>query len=358
MNRPTRLLYLASGILLLLSVSCSRHVTKPDTSRELVIYPPPPDTTRIQYLTSINKSTDITGKRTGFAKFILGEVPAKPILKPYGVAVRGGKIYICDSGLKGISIIDLENKSFEQLMPSGLGELKLPLNCCVDEKGYLYVADGERKQIVIFDENRHYVDCFGEAENYKPTDVNVTGDTIWVANLKNNRVSVYSKKNHALLYSFPDAEKGQENYLYSPTNIFVSSDRVYVSDMGDSKIKIFNRNGSFIRSVGSYGSGIGQLARPKGIAADHNNHVYIVDAGFENVQIFNDDGQLMMHFGGPYSKPGDMWLPAKVAIDYDNTAYFEKYVDPRFHLVYLIFVTNQYGPDKLSVYGFVEPKHD
>ena len=61
-----------------------------------------------------------------------------------------------------------------------------------------------------------------------------------------------------------------------------------------------------------------------------------------------------MHFGGPYNGHGDMWLPAKVVIDYDNLAYFQKYVDPRFHLIYLILVTNQYGPDKLSVYGFVE----
>jgi DNA-binding beta-propeller fold protein YncE len=355
MNKTTFLLYLLLGLLLFLSESCSRHLTKLDASRDLIIYPPPPDTTRIQYLTSITTSADITGKRSKFAKFILGEDPAKSIIKPYGVAVHGGKIYICDPGMNGIEIIDLEKKTFDYFNPSGLGELKLPLNCCIDDKGYLYVADGERMQIVIFDEKGDYVDCFGEAENYKPTDVNVTADKIWVANLKKNQVYVYNKADHELVYSFPDAEKGQEEHLYSPTNICVTDDRVFVSDIGDSKIKIYTHDGLFLKSIGSYGSGIGQLARPKGISVDRKSNIYVVDAGFENTQVFDEEGKLLMFFGGPYNGHGDMWLPAKVAIDYDHLSYFQKYVDPRFHLVYLIFVTNQYGPDKLSVYGFVEP---
>ena len=63
-----------------------------------------------------------------------------------------------------------------------------------------------------------------------------------------------------------------------------------------------------------------------------------------------------MSFGGPYKGPGDMWLPAKVIIDYDNTKYFEKYVDKRFKLKYLILVSNNFGTDKINVYGYVEPK--
>ncbi len=51
-----------------------------------------------------------------------------------------------------------------------------------------------------------------------------------------------------------------------------------------------------------------------------------------------------------------MWLPAKVIIDYDNLDYFRPLVHESFELKYLIFVTNQYGPDRLNVYGFVEPR--
>ena len=109
-----------------------------------------------------------------------------------------------------------------------------------------------------------------------------------------------------------------------------------------------------LASVGSYGRGLGEFVRPKGIAVDRESNLFVVDAGFENAQIFNKEGKLLMFFGGNYKGPGDMWLPAKVALDYDNLKYFQKYVDAAFKLKYLIFVTNQFGPDKLSIYGAVE----
>ncbi|MEZ4999553.1 MAG: hypothetical protein R2744_00210 [Bacteroidales bacterium] len=96
--------------------------------------------------------------------------------------------------------------------------------------------------------------------------------------------------------------------------------------------------------------------RPKGIAVDRNRNIYVVDAAFENVQIFNSSGQLLMFFGGPYRSPGDMWLPADVTTDYENLGYFEKFVDPDFELQFIIYVTNQYGPGKIGVYGFVKEK--
>ncbi len=61
-----------------------------------------------------------------------------------------------------------------------------------------------------------------------------------------------------------------------------------------------------------------------------------------------------MHFGGTYIAPGGMWLPADVTVDYNNLDYYSDYVDSSFSLQHLIYVTNQYGPDKVSVYGFVK----
>lgn len=356
MQRKKLSLYFIFGIFVILTLSCSRHIHKMSSGEDIVIYPSPPDTTRIQYLTSISSSHDITGKRSAFTRFILGELEELPVVKPYGMAIRNGKIYICDTGLDAIEIIDLQNNSFEYFMPTGKGQFKKPVNCQADENGYLYVADGDRKQVIVFDPSGNYVHSFGEAENFKPTDVFVKDDKIWVANFANNKVHVYNKESYELLYTLPESESGNEDFLYSPSNLFVTDDIVYVSDFGDFRIKLYTHEGDFITSVGSYGNKIGQFVRPKGIAVDKESNLYVVDAGFENTQIFNKDGDLLMFFGGPYQKPGDMYLPAKVVIDYDNLQYFEDYVDDSFNLVYLIFVTNQYGPDKINVYGYVEQK--
>jgi hypothetical protein len=40
-------------------------------------------------------------------------------------------------------------------------------------------------------------------------------------------------------------------------------------------------------------------------------------------------------------------------VDYDNVKYFEKFVAPGQKLEYLIYVTNQVGPNKVSVFGFL-----
>jgi DNA-binding beta-propeller fold protein YncE len=276
-------------LLSLLLGSCSKKVSMQTAKQDLIIYPSPPDTARIQFLVSISSSENATKKRSGFSKFILGEAISKPIKKPYGVAIRGGKIYICDTGLGCIDIIDFEKSTFDYFMPKGKGQLQSPLNCYVDDQGKIYVADVVRRQIVIFDKNENFIGCFGDKDKFKPTDVFVYNNKIWVANLKNNSVNVYDKDNFGLLFSFPDsiASAGKEEHLYSPTNLYIRNDTVYVSDMGDFKIKLYNSEGKYIKSVGNIGVKAGQMVRPKGIAVDRESNLYVVDAGTENTQIFN-----------------------------------------------------------------------
>ena len=328
----------------------------PANPEESIFFPAPPDTPRIQYLTRISTSTDITGKRSGILKYILGEEESKPIIKPYGIAVRRGKIYICDTILGGLEIIDLEKKTFDYFVPRGQGQLKKPINCAVDENGYLYVADSERGQIVVFDDQNKYVASIGRPENSRPTDVAVLKDKIYVCNLSTRKIESYQKSSMSRIASFPESSTKDPGYLFSPTNLFVTENKIYVSDLGDFKIKIYDLSGEYLSSIGGFGKSIGQFVRPKGIAVDRDENLYVADAGFENTQIFNSDGDLLMFFGGSYKGPGNMWLPAKVAVDYHNLEHFRKYVDKRFSLKYLIYVTNQYGPDKISIYGFIEPR--
>lgn len=327
------------------------------SNRPLVIYPAPPDTTRIQYLTSYSNSLDISGKRSALQETVLGEDKGITIGKPYGLATVKGKIMICDATIAGIQIIDLSKKNFTPFIPTGKGKLKLPLNCFIDESGKLYVADGGRNEIVVFDEKQNYLTAIGNtdtADNFRPLDVCVSGDKIFVTNSKGGKVHIYSRTDYKLIKTIPDAADAGV-VLYNPINITCGQGKIYVTDFGDFKIKIFNEEGRFTGSIGQYGKSLGQFVRPKGLAVDKEQNLYVVDAGFENVQLFNPDGKLLMYFGGPYKSPGDMWLPAKVHIDYSNLDYYRKWVAADYDLRYLIFVSNQYGPDKISVYAAVQP---
>lgn len=355
MTLISKIFYLSLAVLLLFNAACSRKLV---ADKQTVIYPTPPDTARIQYLTSFSNSLDITAKRSALKKTVLGDEPVIPVGKPYGIATSKGKIFVCDPFIKGLEIIDLAKKTLIPFVPEGRGQLKLPINCFIDQDGKIYITDPERREVVVFDEKLKYISSIGRtdtADNFKPMDICISGEKIWVTNPVSNKVHIYQKEGYKLLKTFPDSAEDEDVRLYNPINICYSDGKIFVTDFGDFKIKIFTEDGKYIRSIGEYGKALGQFVRPKGIAVDRDNNLYVTDAAFENVQIFNKEGRLLMFFGGPYKAPGDMWLPAKVHIDYDNLQYYKKWVSKDYNLKYLIFVTNQFGPDKISVYGAVKP---
>ena len=356
MNRIHLFTICGSLLIFCMACGCTRHVVKSPVPESLVIFPPPPAATRIQFLTHISSSDDMAGKKSGFHKFLFGEEVPLGIIKPYGVTIDKSKIYICDTGLAGLEILDLEKGSFEYFIPSGLGQLKLPINCCVDEKGRLYIADANRQQVVVFDSDRQFLYAFGEKENFKPTDVEVGQGLVFVSNVLEHSICVYDTGKFELQGKIASLEEGEDGFVRKSTNLAIQNNDLYVSDFGDFNVKKFSTGGKFGGVVGGYGNTPGSFTRPKGLALDHDANLYVVDAAFENVQIFNPGGELLMHFGGSYEGDGAMWLPAAVEISYDNLEYFEPYVDERFQLKYLIYVTNQYGPAKLNIYGFVEEK--
>ena len=337
--------------------ACTSRSDRPAPSVEPVVFPAPPDTARIQFLTSIGSSADIVPAPSGLSRYVTGIEPEqREIVKPYGITVAGGRIYICDSMLGGLEIIDLSDRTFEYFTPGGLGRLQKPINCAVDGDGTLFVADAGREQVVVFTAAGRFVHAIGGGGTMgRPTDVALGDGRVWVADVRSRCVRVYSRDGFLPVDTIPAATDG-DGALYSPTNLEVAGDRLYVSDFGDFRVKVYNLDGEYLGSVGRYGRRPGEFARPKGVAVDRHGGLYVVDAAFENVQMFDDHQRLLMFFGGGNRGPGSMWLPAGITVDYDHLDYFQPYVYRQFELEHLIFVTNQYGPDKISVYGFIRPR--
>ena len=362
-NGITRLIKLGVPLLLILTGSmvfnsCKLFSKKKVATQKVALfYPSEPDTARYQYLTKITHSGDLGKKTSFFRKLIIGEERGRIMSKPYGIAIFQGKIFVCDMYGGPIDVIDLVKKKMYFFTHRGRGELKTPINCFVDEKGYLYVADAGRKQVVVFNNNMEYVKFIGLKEDFKPTDVAVYDGKVFIANEAAEKINVFSNDSISkLLYSFPNADVMSPAFLGLPVNLAIGNNKIYVADFGYSKIKIYKTDGTFLDTIGSRGNGLGQFAKLKGIAVDKEENVYAVDGAFENVQIFNKAGQLLMPLGGHYDGPGGLYLPAKVIVDYDNLKYFQQYVDPQYDLKYLVIVTSQYGPDLINIYGRVEMK--
>lgn len=341
--------------LLLLAAGCAARKPAP---ANYVLFPPPPDEPRLQYLMSYGAETEL-GARGKFSDFIVGkERIYRPIIKPYGVAIKKGKIYVCDTQAVNVSIADLAARKMRYLKPVGAGAFKVPINIAVDDDGTLYITDTGREQVLIFDKDLNYLGAMGVKDEMKPCGIALAGDRLYVTDLKARCVRVYDKASRQLLRTFPTAATEEQKRLFQPTNLATGADgTVYVSDTGGFAIKIYDAQGNHLRTIGELGVTPGRFAMPKGIGVDRENRCYVIDAAAPVAQIFDPEGRLLMWFGEPKSSgPAALYLPAGLTIDYDNLGLFQKYVAPGQKLEYLILVTNQAGPRKVSVYGFLKKR--
>jgi DNA-binding beta-propeller fold protein YncE len=348
----TQFIALSVVALVALITGCA---TRPTQKTEHIFFPPAPDEPRIQFLTSFGSESDLEegGK---FTEFIVGtEKVTRPIWKPYGVAVTKGMVYVCDTQAANLGIVDLTKRRIHYIRPGGREAMQTPINVAVDALGNRYVTDPKRGLVLIYSKDDQRIGEIGKPGEMKPCGVFVAGDRLYVTDLMSHSVRVYAVVGRQLLMTIPRDPKDEKSKLHSPTNISVDKDgRMYVSDTGGFTTKVFDAEGNHIRTVGELGLNAGMFALPKGIAVDHERRMYVVDGATAVVQMFDSEGRLLMCFGEPKSSgPAGLYLPAGIAVDYENVSHFQKHVAPGFKLEHLIFVTNQAGMQKVSVYGFV-----
>ena len=336
--------------------------TKPAAKKgpNFIFYPSPPETPRLQFLTSYSSGVEFRGGAKKFAEFVTGQVEAKnPILKPYGVAVRNNQLFVCDTALNAILILDLKEREMRGMAPKGEAIIKEPINIAVDADGTRYIADSGRNQVLVFDPQDKFLAAVGAKDEMKPRDVAIGKDRFYVADAKNNCVRVYAKDTRKLLATIPQGPDAEAvpTRLFQPTNLALDSkDQLHVTDTGAFRVQLYGADGKYVRTFGRNGDAPGEFRMPKGVAVDRQGRVFVVDAANQIIQIFDPEGQLLLWFGEPNGSDAPLDLPAKVIIDYDHVGLFQKYVAPDFRIDYLVIVTNQYGDRKVSVYGFGQKK--
>jgi len=341
-------------LLFILQTALSGCAGISDKTEQNIFYPPLPSPPRIQYLTSFSGPADLSSDGSGFSDFILGDETRDSgvINKPYGVAIQDGVLYVVDIRGPGYALFDLKNKKFDMIYGSFSGKMRKPINMAIDAQGNKYVSDTVRSIVLVFDNKNKFVKVIGDGESYKPSDVLIADNKLFITDIKNHRIVVLDKDTDKQLYTIGSVGS-KDGELFYPTNLALGPDKnLYVSETGNFRVQKFTLDGKFVKSFGKVGTGMGQFARPKGIAVDRDGRIHVVDAAFENVQIINSDGKLLMFYGEPGNDRANINLPTDVVIDYDNIEYFRKYAKPGFNLEYIILVASQFGVSKVNVFGF------
>lgn len=339
-------------LILILAACSSPQKIKP---KGPFFFPPPPDEPRIQFLTGFKNSSDFVKKST-FEVIVSGtERPEFEMgfYKPYGVAQYKGVIYVTDTVLGTVFLIDPVKQRFEPLRGiAGYGILKVPVDITVDEAGRIYVTDNIRKEVLIYTAEGDFVKAVGKGLEWKPAGIAVDKQNIYVAAMDKGVVKVLDRETGEFVRDISTGDTW-ETGLSLPTGLTMDSQgSLYATNQTSGRVIKFDVDGHVLASFGRLGKGFGEFSRPKGIAVDDQGVIYVVDNGFQNVQMFNQEKRLLLFFGSPGLARGSLNTPAGICVTKDNLDYYRQFADPSFELEHLIIVVNQFGEDRIAVYGF------
>ena len=107
-------------------------------------------------------------------------------------------------------------------------------------------------------------------------------------------------------YLFMFSEK-----MNQPRGICVSLNKVIVTQYKGHCMNVYELGGKLVKSVGSEGSGEGQLKCPHGLdVSDRNNNIYVCDRDNNRVQIFTENLKFHSMLGiGVLKCPRDVKVP-------------------------------------------------
>lgn len=316
-------------------------------------WPTAPDEPRIQFIGAFNSSEDVSAtEASGLEKVVFGKDAVRPayVNKPYGVAMRDGKIYVCDIRGKSVVVMDLAKKQTRLMGITGANRLERPVAIEIADDGEICVADGVYGAVMIYDKNERFVRSI-KVDKMKPASMALFGDRLYISDMGRQKVLIVDRKAGKELGTIGTTGDDAGQFRLP---LGVSTDKqgnVYVTDMMRCVVQKFTPDGTFISAFGKQGDHAGAFVRPKHLAVDSDGIVYVVDAAFQNVQMFNDKFELLMHFGAAGTFLGAMNLPVGIAVTDTGIEYFKDKLYPGFEAKRLIVVGNQFGDGKVSVYA-------
>jgi len=207
--------------------------------------------------------------------------------------------------------------------------LKLPPNVYLGEgigiasnsKGHIFAyTRSQATRLFEFDQKGNYVREIGEglygfvfahAVRVDPQ------DNIWAVDEGSNMIIKFNPEGRVvmLLGRRPEAVEGvpftpnpaaPEPYLFNrPTDVaWDAAGDIFISDgYGNSRVAKYDKNGRFLKTVGTRGNQPGQLNLPHTIAADAKGNVYVGDRSNSRIEVFDND----LNFKAIYDQVGAPW---------------------------------------------------
>jgi len=228
-----------------------------------------------------------------------GSIEGKKLRYPWGIAVNDSdEIFVSDMDNNRIMVF---NEYGEFVRSFGHNVLSCPTGLVVDNTGRITVINRDDGKILLFTSNGEYVRtiCDGHSLKYpRGVALDSQGNLI-VCDSGNACVRFISPQGNIL----KTIGKG---FVVMPNNCVVHKDKIFVSDRDANLIKVYTDSGRFLYEFGRYGTMVGELNGPTGLAVDKTGNLLVCSLYNHTVQIFTLDGEFVTQFGKYGQKLGQL----------------------------------------------------
>ena len=224
------------------------------------------------------------------------------VLKPYFLCLShtGESIVVCDCYNNRIQEFHLDERPPRVVVKYTDGTRPMGIALC--DNGDYIITDDLKHRMLRIDQSgatKWAVGSKGSGrDQFKlPQGVCVLLDgRVVVADRGNNRLQVLNADTGAVLGTL--ARSGEEAWKF-PCGITTDAQGlIYVVEFGNHRVVVMTVEGQVMRTLGSKGSGPGQLAYPTGVAVDGGGNVSVGDQFNHRIVIFHPDGT-STHFATP-----------------------------------------------------------
>ncbi len=291
-------------------------VFAPSTSAR--VWPPPPDAPRVRYVGELLGEESLNARRTGLEALreaLAGPRPQVRFVRPVAVALLGERVFVADTGLAAVHLLDLDARTHALLVGSPADPLQAPLDV---------VAVGD--EVVVVDRLRAALDRFDRQGRWLST-TRIAGvaapvsaawsretDTLWVLDAASH--SAFPTRGASAVGPAIGGRGSEPGRFNHPAGIAASEDgALWVADAMNFRVQSLGARGDVRTAFGAKGDAAGDFALPRDVAVDSAGRVFVLDNQFENVQVFDASGQLLMALGGGGQGAGEFSVPVGITVD-------------------------------------------
>lgn len=210
-------------------------------------------------------------------------------LYPIGIAVDSSKrLYVSDSKGNYVGVYS-EDGNLLHMLGDGEQEFGFPNDIAIYENaGWVYVTDSSKNEVRKYSLQGDFLSSFGSDLLSFPTGIAVDADAeeVYVLDHDNIYIRIYDLHGNLKRSISAGGSMFGGGVLLRPLGIAVDSTYFYITDAYDSVVAVYSKGGMFLKRVGNYGSGLGELKTPIDVALDKDGKMFVTNTENQRLEVF------------------------------------------------------------------------